>query len=57
MKPTKSHAEFRKKLFYEKQNESGGMKLQKNQESTKEHNSVSQKLKFVMTPFCLKLPT
>jgi hypothetical protein len=25
------------KLFFEKQNENGGMNLQKNQESTKEH--------------------
>jgi hypothetical protein len=40
---------YLKELFFEKQNENGGMNLQKNHESTKEHNSKSQKLKFVMT--------
>jgi hypothetical protein len=34
--------------FFERQNENGGMNLQKNQESTKEHNSKSQKLTFGM---------
>jgi hypothetical protein len=40
--------EFLKQLFFEKQNENGGMSLQKNHERTKGHNSKSQKLKFVM---------
>jgi hypothetical protein len=33
----------------EKNCENGGMNFQKNQKNTKEHNSKSQKLKFVMT--------
>jgi hypothetical protein len=37
-----------KNCFFEKQNENGGMNLLKNHDSTKEHNSKSQKLKFVM---------
>jgi predicted 3-demethylubiquinone-9 3-methyltransferase (glyoxalase superfamily) len=48
--PTKSYAASGQiHLFFEKQNENGRVNLQKNQESTKEHNSKCQKLKFVMT--------
>jgi hypothetical protein len=41
--------------FFERQNENGGMNLQKIQESTKEDNAKCQKLKFVMIfiSFCL----
>jgi hypothetical protein len=36
-------------FFFGKQNENGGMNLQKNHESTKGHNAKSQKLKFLRT--------
>jgi hypothetical protein len=36
-----------KRTVFENQNENGGINLQKNHDSTKEHNSKSQKLKFV----------
>jgi hypothetical protein len=48
MMPTKSKNNI-VLLFFEKQNENGGMNLQKTQENTKEPSSKSQKLKFVMT--------
>jgi hypothetical protein len=37
-----------KNCFFKKQNDYGGMNLQKSQESTKEHKSKYQKLKFAM---------
>jgi hypothetical protein len=38
-----------KRTVFEKQNENGEISLQKNEESTKEQNSKSQKFNFVIT--------
>jgi hypothetical protein len=51
MMPTKSKNNI-VLLFFEKQNENGGMNLQKTQESTKEPNSKSQQLKLTFVSSC-----